>query len=64
MNITPSEAEEALSAIEVIMKKTRRTISSIRRLQISFNLGRGLVFWLSGVTIPASPNCRLPMDWP
>lgn len=28
MNITPSEAEEALSAIAVIMKKTRRTISS------------------------------------
>ena len=29
MNITPSEAEEALAAIAVIMKKTRRTIASI-----------------------------------
>ena len=28
MNITPMEAEEALTAIEVIMKKTRRTIAS------------------------------------
>lgn len=28
MNITPSEAEEALAAIQVMMKKTRRAISS------------------------------------
>ena len=45
MDISPSEAEEALSAIQIIMKKTRRTISSSGAYKFLLIWG---VVWLLG----------------
>jgi hypothetical protein len=45
MNISPSEAEEALSAIKTIMKKTRRTISSSGAYKFLILWG---IVWLLG----------------
>ena len=45
MNISPSEAEEALSAIQIIMKKTRRTISSSGAYKFLIVWG---IVWLLG----------------
>jgi len=45
MNITPSEAEEALSAIQKIMKKTRHSISSSGAYKFLILWG---IIWLIG----------------
>lgn len=45
MNVSPTEAEEALAAIQVIMKKTRRTISSSGAYNFLILWG---VIWLIG----------------
>ncbi|NTW43621.1 MAG: hypothetical protein HGB14_04110, partial [Anaerolineaceae bacterium] len=45
MNITPSEAEEALSAIQKIMKKTRHSISSSGGYKFLILWG---IIWLIG----------------
>ena len=45
MNISPTEAEEALAAIQTMMKKTRRAISSSGAYAFLFVWG---VVWVLG----------------
>ncbi len=53
MNISPTEAEEALAAIQAMMKKTRRAISSSGAYAFLIVWGSHLAAGFYGFAVPA-----------